>query len=215
MRAASNRFFPAMFSVALAALAVVFLSGCAFYQLREHPKTELSNQPDKTVILHFKGIQINLTHVQLTKTDLSGIVSKAFIESNEPDNSIHSREQALEAHIYLDSLNANSLIKGTPLRIPLGNINSLKLYDVNKGRTIMTYALIGVGIASFGLIAILINDLANSVGGNSCPFVYTSDSDTDRFAGEIFAGAVYPQLERHDYLPLPSLQPVNGTYLPR
>jgi len=46
----------------------------------------------------------------------------------------------------------------------------------------------------------------------SCPFVYLNNGIDYKFAGELYAGALYPQLERHDYLPLEGIQPVEGQY---
>jgi hypothetical protein len=202
MRAANHRFVP----IFLAAGAVFWIAGCAFYQLREHATSELAGQSDKTIILHFKDIQINLIHVQLTKVDFTGNVETAFRTADGPDNDIHSREQALEAHVYLDSLRYGNIMPGMALRIPLGDVNTLKLYDVNTQRMVMVYG--GIGVAA----ALTIIFLATK---QSCPFIYACDGSAYGFCGEIFSGAVYPRLERHDYLPLPSLQPVNGSYLLR
>ena len=49
-------------------------------------------------------------------------------------------------------------------------------------------------------------------GQSSCPFVYTTDGEDYSFAGEIFGGALYPKLERDDYLSLPALKPFENNY---
>lgn len=183
------------------------LSGCTFYELRDHPKTDLAKQTDKTIILHYGNIQINVNKIQLTQTDLTGVVSKAIKTDEEPDNSTHSQEQALEAHLYLDALNCDTIKNGMTLRIPLSNVTTVKLYDVNVGRMVGTYVGIGAG-ATAAAIAIIY--LASK---QSCPFVYACNGETYGFIGEIFSGAVYPQLERHDYLPLPIIKPVDGKYM--
>jgi hypothetical protein len=186
---------------------VILLSGCTFYELRDHPKTDLAKQTDKTIILHYRNIQINLNKIQLTQTDLTGVVSKAFKTDDEPDNGTHSQEQALEAHLYLDALNVDTIKNGTSLQIPLSDVSTLKLYDVNVGRMVGTYCGIGAGATAAAVGIIL---LATK---QSCPFVYACNGETYGFIGEIFSGAVYPQLERHDYLPLSLIKPVNGKYM--
>lgn len=51
-----------------------------------------------------------------------------------------------------------------------------------------------------------------SGGGGSCPYVYTFGGDSYHFNGDIYAGAIYPSLERNDFLPLTGLKQVNGQY---
>jgi hypothetical protein len=50
------------------------------------------------------------------------------------------------------------------------------------------------------------------LSGNSCPFIYTYNGAEFVFAGEIYSGAVYKPLERHDYLLLPDLVEDHGEY---
>jgi hypothetical protein len=193
-------------SVIFPASFVIALAGCTFYELREHPKTDLANQTDKKMILHYKDIQIRLNKIQLTQTDLTGVVTEALRTDDEPDNGVHDQEHALEAHLFLASLNCDTVKNGMTLRIPLSDVNTVKLYDINVGRMVATYAGIGAGAtaAAIGIIYL--------ASKQSCPFVYACNGKKYGFIGEIFSGAVYPQLERHDYLPLSPIKPVNGKY---
>ncbi|MEE9458030.1 MAG: hypothetical protein V3W11_12865 [bacterium] len=54
--------------------------------------------------------------------------------------------------------------------------------------------------------------IAVAAGSGSCPFVYAFDGSSYEFAGEVFGGATFPPLERHDYLPLTNLKSVDGEY---
>ncbi|MCO6476039.1 MAG: hypothetical protein J5I94_05420, partial [Phaeodactylibacter sp.] len=47
---------------------------------------------------------------------------------------------------------------------------------------------------------------------SSCPYIYTYDGEAYLFQGEIYGGAIQRNLERHDFMPLPLLQPVDGEY---
>ena len=47
---------------------------------------------------------------------------------------------------------------------------------------------------------------------SSSPFIYAYNGESYEFVGEIYSGAIHPPLERHDYLPLPVLQPVENEY---
>lgn len=49
-------------------------------------------------------------------------------------------------------------------------------------------------------------------GGGSCPYIYTFNGESYVFNGDIYAGAIYPNLERNDYTSLHDLNPVNGEY---
>ena len=126
----------------LTLLLALIISGCTFYELREHPKTDLAKQAEKKLVLHYRNIQMDLDHVQMTRTDVSGNVANAFRTDEEPDRQIHDREQALEAHVFLDSLNCDTIKNGMALRIPFDHIGSLKLYDVNAKRMVATYTII-------------------------------------------------------------------------
>jgi len=48
--------------------------------------------------------------------------------------------------------------------------------------------------------------------GSSCPYVYAFNGRDYAFRGDVFAGAIYPVLERSEYLPLPGILPVDGQY---
>jgi hypothetical protein len=99
-------------------------------------------------------------------------------------------------NFYVDRLNVND----TGLAyIPVSSINSCEIYKHNKGKTagitIGTFFIV-VGVAfTIMLIVILLT---------SCPFVYAFDGNSWQFIGEIYGGAVYPCLERHDYLLMPN-----------
>jgi hypothetical protein len=47
---------------------------------------------------------------------------------------------------------------------------------------------------------------------SSCPFVYAENPNGSLFQGELYSGAVYPQMERHDWLPVSGLLPNDGAY---
>jgi hypothetical protein len=62
------------------------------------------------------------------------------------------------------------------------------------------------------VVATLLFFLIMALSGNSCPFIYTFNGEEYVFAGEVYSGAVYPALERDDYLHLPELVDDEGTY---
>ena len=95
--------------------------------------------------------------------------------------------------------------EGVRVKIPIENIYQLDLLEHKEAVGIL-YKLLG-GIAATGAAAItwLLCCL-------SCPFIYIQDGDVERFMGEFFSGAVTENMARHDFLPLPGFEPVDGVY---
>jgi hypothetical protein len=183
--------------------------GCTFYSLNKHPSADLEKAKTRYILVHHADKLIVLKDIQLTTTDLIGTVRYKVVATETPDNSIHDPTQALEAHIYLDSLEIPEVAQGDELKIPLSSIRSLMLYDVNIGATVMTY--IGITAASCVVLAAIIT-IVILLTKQSCPFIYANTGSGYDFTGEIFSGSVYPSLERHDYLALPTLAEINGAY---
>jgi len=91
------------------------------------------------------------------------------------------------------------------IAVPLTALSRIDVYDRDAGRTTASWILggLGTGGAVFGIVMIIV-----LLTKESCPFIYVTNNNSDRFIGEIYSGAIYPSLERHDYLPLP--EPVSG-----
>ena len=89
--------------------------------------------------------------------------------------------------------------------IPLTAIDQVEVYDIDLEKTIV-YSTLGVA-GTLGAIFVLI-----MLTKSSCPFIYAYNGESYEFVGEIYSGAIHPPLERHDYLPLPVLEPVENEY---
>ncbi|MEO8587857.1 MAG: hypothetical protein ABI432_00670 [Flavobacteriales bacterium] len=94
---------------------------------------------------------------------------------------------------------------GTRFALPLNAFTQIESIDVDIGTTIVVTLLATVGVLA--VVALII--LATK---SSCPFIYTESPDGYQLEGEIFSGSIYPQLQRHDRLPLHHLSPLNGEY---
>lgn len=90
-------------------------------------------------------------------------------------------------------------------QIDFDQLEKIEVHEVNYGKTLAFNLLgyVGIGLL-FSIIAL--------VAKGSCPFVYANNSDGTHFQGELYSGATYPQLERHDWLPLPELLPNGRDY---
>ena len=89
--------------------------------------------------------------------------------------------------------------------LALSHVTRIEAFDVDAGITIGVTIL--TVAACFGFVMLLVYLLKTS-----CPFVYSHAPSGVHFEGEIFSGAIYPQLERHDRLPLQYIAPVKGEY---
>ena len=114
--------------------------------------------------------------------------------------------------VYEIRIQANEVIfdegtasEGVRVKIPIENIYQLDLLEHKEGVGIL-YKVLG-GIAATGAAAI-----TWVLCCLSCPFIYIQDGDVERFMGEFFSGAVTENMARHDFLPLPGFEPVDGVY---
>lgn len=93
-------------------------------------------------------------------------------------------------------------------------INDLVKYDLyvrDTFRNVVSWITGGtvLFLGAYVLSVVIIIGIALLTGG-SCPFIYTNSVDGYAFAGEIYSGAIYAPLERHDYLILPEIAGENG-----
>jgi hypothetical protein len=111
-----------------------------------------------------------------------------------------------EVHLYADEYTD---MGNNRLSIPLESIRKIETREKDKATTAGSWILGTLGVIAGVYVVILILVL---IFKQSCPFIYTFDGEQYHFAGEIFGGAIQPGLERHDFLLLPDLKPVEGEY---
>ena len=114
--------------------------------------------------------------------------------------------------VYEIRIQANEVIfdggtasEGARVKIPIENIYQLDLLEHKEAVGIL-YKVLGGVAASFAAVLTWVACCL------SCPFIYIQDGDTERFMGEFFSGAVTENMARHDFLPLPGFEPVDGVY---
>ncbi len=91
--------------------------------------------------------------------------------------------------------------------LQLDNIQKIEVIQHDRGRTTVDYVLSSVGGVLGVIIVAAVIALATK---SSCPFVSAYTGNDFELQGEIYGGAIYPQLARNDYMPL-RMQPVaNG-----
>jgi hypothetical protein len=107
----------------------------------------------------------------------------------------------------------NVPLEGMVWTVAHADLERLDIYNHSTQHTTGYSILFGIALIPAAYVAfMLLFLLIMLLSGNSCPFIYTFNGEDFVFAGEIYSGAVYKPLERHDYLLLPDLVEDSGTY---
>ena len=110
-----------------------------------------------------------------------------------------------EVHFYIAKDNAAAPGNYT---LQLDKVNKIEVLEFDKKRTTNSYVIgaIGYTIGAIAVVAIII-----AATKSSCPFVSAYNDNEFSLQGEIYGGAIYPQLSRHDYMPLKMTPSENGS----
>jgi len=102
-----------------------------------------------------------------------------------------------EVHIFTDG--EKSIDTAASFVMPLNWINKIEVIQHDGKRTTSNHILTGVGV---GLGVVAVAAIIVALTKSSCPYLSVYDGYQFNLQGELFGGAVYPQLERSDYLPI-------------
>ena len=107
-----------------------------------------------------------------------------------------------EVHFHIPSDKA--AVVG-PYKLQLDQIQIIEVIEKDKKRTANSYVIgaIGYTIGAIAVVGIII-----AATKSSCPFVSAYTGSDFVLQGEIYGGAIYPQMARHDYMAL-KMQPLN------
>ncbi len=109
-----------------------------------------------------------------------------------------------EVHFYISEVRPVQIGSYT---LSLDEIQKIEVIEKDKKRTANSYV---IGTLGYTLGAITLAGIIAVATKSSCPFVSAYDGEQFALQGEIYGGAIYPQLVRHDYLPLKMHPAVNG-----
>jgi hypothetical protein len=109
-----------------------------------------------------------------------------------------------EVHVYTAKDTFSKLRSYT---MPLNAISKIDIIEKDRGKTTSSYILGGLAytVGALAVAAVII-----AATKSSCPFISAYDGNGFVLQGETFGGAIYPQLVRHDYLPLKMAKAQNG-----
>jgi hypothetical protein len=192
---------------ALAALAI-YLQACVGYSAREVERTEpVLIGSGKVVVIHRGKQAMALDEPAVGKDGITGRTRDLYrrngyagpreAASPAPGGRVVLPPKGQRIDIHLAA--GDTLRDAADLALDWGSIDRITVYDVSVGKTILIWTGAAIGAAAIAFVIFLLTK-------SSCPFVYADNGDGNgySFQGEIFSGAIYPQLERDDWMPLPA-----------
>jgi hypothetical protein len=199
----------------LCGLMVFYTVACTYYRtaVRE-PKyipALAAKQMSKTMFLHM-GENIYLIKSLEIKDNQTAIIEIDTLSSRMPFyNPAHKYGKVnktnssilREVHLYLSSF-SNVDFEHGKTEVPIAAFSEVDVVTQDLAVSVVIGVLVGSVVIGVVTLAAAFN--------SSCPYIYVYDGENYLFQGEIFSGATFPNMERHDYLPLPQLQPVKGEY---
>lgn len=199
----------------LLALFIGFQAGCVYYQRYPLSKARLPKIDTSNLTFYLLDASRPATRAwyvsgcTLSQQSMSGFLAKTSeaeaLEINTIRNNNDARQSKDHVLLFLKPQYALTLGDTATLTIPYDQLEKIEVYEVNHGKTIAVNLLIPLAtMAAISLIALALK--------SSCPFVYAENSGGTHFQGELYSGSVYPQLERHDWLPMPDLEASGSEY---
>jgi hypothetical protein len=204
-------------------LLVLFLGfcGCSYYKvnkspLQEPPDTQIEKlkPEEKYVILHSAGDIMHLNRVKIDddKKELIGVLAPINSEhrSIRPRNkktyryNSSEKDPLNEVHFYT-SENLNFRV-GEEVSIPFSILDSVSVNKPNVLKSIVNVAGVAVGALAVTFVIVALTK-------SSCPFIYVKDGNEYVFHGELYPGAITPNIQRDDYIPLPTFIPSGDDYI--
>ncbi len=197
-------------------------NGCYYYKA-----VEKSESPDQVIgnpengnfyILHLGNDAWELTITKMTSNHIEAIYMpleghEYYLNTNydspnryRKKGKVNESEVLNEVHIWVKEFEESETGKAV---VNFDKIESIIVYDQAVGAIVASWAVSTALIAgasyfiAVGLILLI---------KGSCPFIYTYDGSDYLLAGEIFSGAIYPDIEREDFLPLNELVPNEDKY---
>lgn len=218
MTAFKTSAFSKLISIVLASLLALNTVGCTYYKAKTLPAADKPTIDNigtlhKYFVIHHGQNVYSCSDLSVDMDNISGDIqriSPKFFHYNDDPKVHHDKyDKSIlnEVHIYMKD---GSVMPPMGIsKIPLADIKEIRIIQTDGAATLVTFILGTAGvIAGFYLILVIVIALTKS----SCPYVYSYNGENYVFEGETYGGAIASNLERDDYMPLPSIKPDNGTY---
>lgn len=126
---------------------------------------------------------------------------KLGYKKDKPENGVLN-----EVHFYIPT--DKTAMPGTGYTLSLDKVQKIEVLEKDKGRTTGSYV---IGAIGYTVGAFLVAGIIIAATKSSCPFVSAYDGNEFSLQGEIYGGAIYPQLCRNDYIKLKMAPDANGS----
>ena len=192
--------------------------GCNFFKVSTQysiTSEQLEIAKEDYIIVHMPwGESYHLNHLKIDadKNEITGtkqligsehqLVQNVTPSGNRYKPDLNPRQEELHLSIKKHEVISEA---ESQVKILIGDVTKVEVYNRQTGALILQY--VG-GAVVFAGVAFIIFLLTKS----SCPFVYTLDGADYNFRGEIYGGAIAPNLERDDYMPLPGFAAVDSVF---
>ncbi|MES2649202.1 MAG: hypothetical protein V4717_20155 [Bacteroidota bacterium] len=189
---------------------------------------KLSNQ-NKFFILRTKDYSYAMRNIVFDETSMTmkGIISELPVEHFLYVDAIGNKykipkrgnaEYSLLEEVHLFVTNSTQIDTLQPFVLPLSAVERIEVIEKDAKRTTSSYVwgiagvTLGAGLMVILLVAMFAPDPepVQPVDG-SCPYISTLVGDEFELQGEIYSGAIYPALQKEDYLPL-KMKAIDGAY---
>lgn len=211
--------FTKYLSLVLSLLLIFHTVSCTYYKPKTLPGTDKPTIDNigtlhKYFVIHHGQNVYSCSDISVDMDNISGDIqriSPKFFHYNDDPKAPHDkydRSILNEVHIYMKDA---SIMPPTGIsKIPLADIKEIRIIQTDGAATLLTFiAGTAAVIVGFYILLIIVIALTKS----SCPYVYSYDGENFIFEGEIYGGAIASNLERDDFMPLPSIKPdTNDTY---
>ena len=186
-------------------------------------------QEDRYFILRKGAYSYAMSNVMLDETkmeltaDLGSVpaIHRLYIQ-NKHTNFRYSKgkkQQVVLKEVHLYSNDNTSIDTSKQFTLPLANIEKIEVLEFDERRTTNSYVwgtigtTLGVGLAILAIAALTYTPPPPppTTEITSCPYISSFDGNKFSLQGEIYSAAIYPSLQKEDFLPL-KMQPFKGNW---
>lgn len=206
-------------SILLSFLLLFNTVGCGIYyqanklSAADKPNIDKIGTLHKYFVIHHGDNVFSCSNISADMENISGDIDRIspkfyFYDDQTSSSKKYDKGVLNEVHIYMK--------EGSPMpiqgnsKISLQDVKEIRIIEINHGATLFSYILGTAAVVGALYIIIVIIILLTK---SSCPYVYVYNGNNFVFEGEIYGGAIASNLERDDFMPLPSIMPENDSYM--
>ena len=208
------------FGLLLTAVFSCYIAGCSIYKRSEvdaEKALEMAKKPlhfyvlDDTFPEEFAWlVDAPVLHQTSLEGRLVRLSNLEAINVNRHSGNPDAKRSRNHVVFYVRNAYAQTLFDSTRVHLAFGEVTRTEIYELAPGKSAIATTFVVIGGAFTAMLLVVV--VAATLGATSCPFVYAENPDGEILEGEPYVGATHPQLERHDWLPLPHLKADGDVY---